>query len=370
MLNVFFLNIKLFYANKWRILSFFIFTFLIYFLFFITINHVTNQNPINPVQVAIVDLDNSLETVLIIQTITDTEYYHGLIEFVILDEKKAEEKLSNNQIVAVITFPENFGTAMTTGENIPFEVMYSQNRPMAAAFLHIVATAFADMLEASQTGVYTTLNFARAMNITSQEFDTIFWSVNLQFLGIIMNRQSVFNATELTTLQLPLIVEYMIAFYLILLLSIFFVVSDIISLAFTKYVLKNLSITSVYIGTWFTFFILTILISVITNNFVPIENIILISVLVSILGVPITFLFNDNMSRNIFLILFLVISLLFSGGIIPLQFIPDMQIFIYANFNYWLAMLATNNVSILALSIFALIYVVIGYFSLHRRAVK
>lgn len=376
MINIFLLNMKLFYANKWRILSFFSFIIIIGFVFFVTINHMTDQNALNPVQIAIVDLDNSFETQLIIQTIADTDEYVGLIDFLVLEKQQANQMIVENLVAAVITFPEDFGLAMTTGQNLPFVVEYNENRPIASSLIHIVATAFSDMLESSQIGVYTTLNYARWVNMNQEDFNRVFWGVNLQFLGIVMNRQNIFYTVELTTSQVPLVFNYIFAFYTVLLISSFFVIPEIISKAFTKQNLQNLvskstSKINIYLGTWlslFTFILFLNGIIIFLLNIFSFLITLVISAILAFFGIGVTFIFKDNTARSLFLTLFIIISLFLSGGIIPIQFLPVANIFSYLTFNYWVVMFLAGSEAKIALAIFTVIFVAIGYFSLVRRS--
>lgn len=262
MINVMLLNLKLFASQWMRLLGFLLLVSVLGGVGWLIMNHLSRGNAIHPVGVAIVDHDNSLETLLILQTITEAEDYVGLIDFQITDANEAAKQLAADTIAAIITFPENFGLAMTTGENLPFTVAYSPNRPLASSLIHIVAGAFADMLEASQTGVYTTLNFARQAELTPTAFDLVFWGVNLQFLGMIMARHLVFDVQQMATSTASLGLQYLFTGYVLMLLSVFLILGDKTSQLFSvQMVSQHGRYVSLLIGTWLAYVLLLLALS-------------------------------------------------------------------------------------------------------------
>ena len=325
LVNVFVLNIKLF-ASQWaRLLGFLLLMFVLGGVGWLAMNHFSTDNAIHPVGVAIVDHDNSLETMLILQTITEAEEYTGLIEFLIMDADSARDKLYADAVAAVITFPEDFGLAMTTGENLPFSVVYSPNRPLASSFIHIVAGAFADMLEASQTGVYTTLNFAREADITSAQFDMVFWGVNLQFLGMIMNRQAVFDVQAVETSSAPLLLQYGFTGFLLGLLSVFLVLMQPTSQMFSPHMVsQHRRVMVVLVGTWLAYVSLLLMLSGLIVGVlyawgmrallahVPWVYLPALCMAVALIGCFFIFAFRHDMGRNLGLIA-LVLIILFTS---------------------------------------------------------
>ncbi|MCL2565411.1 MAG: ABC transporter permease [Defluviitaleaceae bacterium] len=363
-LNILALNLKTFARQKMRIASFFMLIALLCLGAGLAGNFfVSGQNIINPIYVAVVDLDNSFETGLILSAITESTENDGLLSFAYHSPESAADALSEGSVVAIITLPENFGIGITTGENIPFTVTYNQNMPLISALVRISADAFADMLRISQTGVYITLNYAAAMDLPQAQYDMIFLGVNMRFLGFVLNRDKMFVTDTLSVTGGLLIWQaYFIAAYISLMMCAAFVMTDTIRRNFNRFSLislKNRGIPSYMIfgacvtayfllfaalntGLWlFSNILLTVFYMppFILNAALLLAVFVVITVLSSFAAM-LTFVFDSPLSAGVFTAVFAGLSFFLSGGIIPIALFSDgMQIVSNLVWNTWAASL-------------------------------
>jgi len=307
----------------------------------------TETNITEPVSLAIVDIDDSFETRMILSAITEgAGDYEGILKFSHLSRESANTALQNGYVSAIITLPENFGSAMISGENIPFIVTYNAERPLSAALVRVSAHAFADMLRTSQMGVYVTLNYARTQDIPQDSFDMIFMGVNIRFLRLVLNRGSMFEVdTQSVTGGLLIWQSYFIAAYIALMICAAFVMTDALRRNFGHYCLlslKNRGIAPhmVFGACTFAYFILFfalnsalwLLVSVLpavvcipqfpmSVNFFA--GIVIISILLSAFSAMLVFVFENTFSAGFFTSAFAIVSLFLSGGIIPVMYFSD-----------------------------------------------
>jgi len=353
LINALKLNIKTFYYHKVRIIVFAIVLVLLclaaaatgrYFLY--------GENFVGPIHIGLVDKDDSFETRLILSNIEDHSEYYELIEFTHFTENEAIIVLENNEIAAIVTLPPNFGAGIISGENIPFAITYATNRPFTSSIVKMVSYSFADMLRSAQTGVYITLNYANAADITPMRFNEIFFGVNVRFLGIVMERTDIFDTQmQYLTGRVNIQTAYLIAAFITAMLCTFFVLTDIIRKNYSEFTIKTLKLrgiklSNIFFGTVLSYFVvLTLCASVVLFLM---ENITLALVLsgvvviftVATLGAMVTFVFKNHLSSGIFVTLFIVVSLFLSGGVIPVDFFPPgLRITSYFTFNYWAARL-------------------------------
>ncbi|MCL1994961.1 MAG: ABC transporter permease [Defluviitaleaceae bacterium] len=386
--NIITINLKTALVYKWRILVFVAFVAVLSVGSAVVAGYFWHGQNLPPIYVAIVDQDNSLETMLILTSMQAAEEYADLIEFVVMSEIDAYASLNDGYVTALVTFPPGFGHAMTVGQNMPFFVNYNQNAPLTTAMVRIVADAFADMLMYSQMGVYTVLDYAAEANITPEQYNLVFWGINLQFLGMVLERHNIFHEEMLTPNQVPLVVSFFIAAYIALMLSAFFVLSDIIASNFTKHNIISLvhhgeRLINIIFGCALVYFALLGIVNIllfgvlvglgVLNITLPIfVGLFVINFIISIFGTTVTFLFKTSGGRGVFMVFFVAISLLLSGGIIPLEFLAISTYWSFVTFNYWGSRVLQNaylgQFSFAYLGIlllFGLLFFLLPYFKLY-----
>lgn len=318
---------RTFYVYKARIFIFVCFLLVLSLgISFLATRVLEGEGLLNTVYIGILDLDSSSETRMIISAI-ESEDYGGLIEFIFLEENFNFEDYN---LSAVVTFPYNFGHYMVTGINIPFTVLYNANSPIASSVISVIAEAFTQMLRLSQIGIYTAINYSRHINRHQNE---IFIGSNLTFLGFIMNRADIFTEQFYTlTGRSYAWFSYLASAYIFLMMCGFFVFTDTTRKKFTNFTIKKLknegiSSSSIYAGTFLAYFTLFIFINIPLFFTLLIWPIVLINVVLASFATLVSFIFKSEISSGIFVSVFALTSLFFSGGILPIAFINTNPFF-------------------------------------------
>ena len=358
--NVINLNLKTFVVQKGRIAALFFLTAVLCLAaglsghFFLT-----DGSVVEPITVAVVDLDESIETRMILSAIMDAPEYGELLVFSRPSPADAASILDDGRTTAVITLPEGFGNSMTRGENMPFAVAYNRERPLASALVRVVADAFADMLRSSQMGVYVTLNYALAQDIPQTQYDMIFMSVNMRFIGLVQNRQDMFvSDIQSVTGELVIWQAYFIAVYIALMMCAAFVMTDAVRRNFSRYFIISLGMRGVShrvvclacvmsyfllflvlnIGLWLCITFLSYLLGLpaFGINAGLACGVVVIAAALAAFAVMLTFVFDSSLSAGAFTAVFTVVSLFLSGGIIPAAYFSEsFQLMSNAVFNTW-----------------------------------
>lgn len=346
--NIVKLNIKIFAQHKMRVILLFLLIAVLSLMAGLLANVLlTGSNITGPVSIAIVDLDDSFETRMILSVIMENaQDYDGLLMFSQHTAESAHTALHEGYVSAIISLPENFGSAMITGENIPFIVTYNAERPLSASIIRVSANAFADMLRTSQMGVYVTLNYAHAQDIPRESFDMIFMGVNMRFLGFVLNRGDMFVIDEQSVTGGLLIWQsYFIAAYIALMICAAFVMTDALRRNFSRHCLislKNRGVSAymVFGAGVFAYFLLFAvlngalwLLSIALAAAVDLPpfimsarllaSIIVITISLSTFAAMLSFVFDNALSAGIFTAVFASVSLFLSGGIVPAMYFSD-----------------------------------------------
>ena len=386
--NLLLLNLKTFAGQKFRMVVLLLLMFSVSFVagaagtLFLTEGVLAR-----PIAIALVDLDDSIESRMILSAIVDEQSYVDLIEFAILSPKEAQAVLDDGYVTAIITLPEGFARGMQTGRNIPFSVTLSDERPLAAALVQVAVESFADMLRSSQIGVYTTLNFANAEGISRAEFERVLMAINMRFIGLVMNRSLAFIHDEQSaTGGLYIWQAYLIAMFCTLMLCVSFALTDPMRQIYSKFTVLKLKrrgaswlklfaacfaaifllFAAINTGAWFWFFDLCLgsLLSaiVLTAGFAAFASMI-------------TFVFASNFAAGSFSAVYAAISLFLSGGIIPVGFFgEELRIISSLAFNTWAVRLISDTLldestvmQMAACISFAFLFAAIGCFAAYCR---
>ena len=345
--NILSLNLKTFTQYKTLALSLFLLSALLSVLagaagsFFLT-----GAGRAEVVSVAIVDLDDSFETRMIISAVTENEDYGELLTFSFHSPQSAAAALSDGSAAAVITLPEGFGHGIITGANIPFSVSYNQNMPLSSSLVRLSAEAFSTMLRISQTGVYVTLNYAALQELTQESYDMIFMGVNLRFLGLVLGRGEIFvHETLSVTGGLLIWQSYLLAAYTALMLCAAYVMTDALRRNYSRFFLLSFKsrgmplyiVFAACIFAYFLFFLalnaaLWLLSAVVASVFLLpafalnsglIAAVAAVSLVIAAFAAMLTFAFNSSLSAGAFTAVFACVSLFLSGGILPTLFFSE-----------------------------------------------
>lgn len=299
---------------------------------------------IDPVVIVIVDNDNSMESNFFYAMIKDMKEYKELITFEKRNEDEALQLLKENMASAIFTIPENFAQSVKSGENKPFSVIYNSSMPIKSEILKYFADAFTQMLTASQIGVYSALDYIRNTG-SNEQYSTIFRGINLKYLNIVLKRNKMLETeTIAVTGEASAFQYYFFAAYIFIMIAGVLLFVDIIQNNFRREILlrlKKSGVSSIRImrENVCSVFVVFIFINIILGCFVfaadkmmhlgleaepvIIAYIYLILFTVSSLTVFISSFFRNVFSAGIFISVTSLISLVLSGGIIPVDYFPD-----------------------------------------------
>ena len=156
-----------------------------------------NEGAVQPIGVALVDEDDSLESRMLTGYLLDMEEYRRLLYFRQTDPEGGQAYLRAGEVSAVIVIPSGFMAGVMDGSNQPFVVTLDRASPMRAAFIRIFAGVYADMLRTGQQGVYIALDAARRHG-TPEQGQEMFRQANLRFLAAMLNRSSLRETQTVT----------------------------------------------------------------------------------------------------------------------------------------------------------------------------
>jgi len=334
------------------------------------------------ITIAVVDLDDSLETRMILNAIAHDPGTGAMFDFVTLNAQDAKDYFENGYVAAIFTLPQDFGRDMRIGVNSPFSIYYNTERQLTAALVQMAAEIFADMLRSAQTGVYVSINYAREQDVTGGQLDIIMMAANMRFLGLIISRGDMFTHQALDlTYGLGIWDAYFAAMFFALMLCASFVTTETQRRSLHRFFMidmKNRGIPAI-----------TVFAAVVASNAVvmlPLNIGVGIFAfgwsfhIVAVMAVGglafaafaamLVFLFDNAFSAGCFAAVVAAVSLVLSGGVIPIGFFAaGLRIASYGVLNTWLVQVvsAASLSGMAVVFAFIFLFVVVGYTAALRR---
>ena len=199
------------------------------------------EGVVQPITVAIVDEDDSIESRLLVGYLEDMELESGLLRFEYTDRAHSQSLLDAGAVSAAIVIPQGFMAGVMDGSNPPFIVTLDAGSPLRAAVIRLFALVFADMLRTGQQGVYIALDAARVHG-TAEQWQEMFRTANLRYLAAMLNRNTLLDERELSpTGEVSAAVHYGAAAFVFILLLGATLFLDVWARAASKPVLLRLS---------------------------------------------------------------------------------------------------------------------------------
>lgn len=155
-----------------------------------------NKN-VQPFTLAIVDLEASKWTDMIIDTVNQMETVTKLCDIEVLPKEEAKEKLSRGQVTAIITIPEHFVEDIMNGVNTPLTIEKKDGTLLESIVADELISAAAKLLSAAQAGIYTTLDAYETFGTDDGiSFEKLMQEINIIFAKEMLGRHQLFEEQE------------------------------------------------------------------------------------------------------------------------------------------------------------------------------
>lgn len=169
-------------------------------------------------KVAIVNEDQTFETQLVIQQLTESPHLK-IFSTMEVDQATAESYLRDNEIAAIIHIPHDFSRDVAKGINTPVKVIGNAKRPLQSQLILHVLESAADFTSAAQSGINTVDYFMEIADFSKEEKRSQFKQNVLSFALHILGRGEIFETVEKQNLfQQSILIYYALSFYVLLIM--------------------------------------------------------------------------------------------------------------------------------------------------------
>ncbi|MFS0673011.1 ABC transporter permease [Ornithinibacillus sp. 179-J 7C1 HS] len=185
--------------RKWRSLPLlFVFPILLIGLVaYILVTFISNLEE-EPLQIGLVDLDQSSETDMIIQLLEDSTQLGDFLHMERVSETVAKEMIEEDEIVSYILFPEEFTSKLLNGDSVVVTIVGNPNREMESYLIKELVNSAARHISSSQANILTINHFARELNLSAESRNQIVLEQFNEFLLYAISKDNVLDQHALS----------------------------------------------------------------------------------------------------------------------------------------------------------------------------
>lgn len=160
-----------------------------------------------PIEVAFVDLDQSEETQLMMNIITESSQVGSFIDIIELTETEAIEKMNHNQLDMYVTFPDHFASNLYHGQPVNFAMVGNPNKKTEGYLIKELVDSVARHIRVAQANILTINYYAKQLPLNSEMRNDLLFSQFTDFLiytigkDIIIDKQTIKNQATASSLH-------------------------------------------------------------------------------------------------------------------------------------------------------------------------
>ena len=133
-----------------------------------------NHSFVGPINLLIVDQEESFYTSFFIQKIIQTPSLQENIEIVKTTKEEGQKLLDTNKAAGMVIIPEAFTDNMQKGIYEPLVVIGNHNKPLQATMIKEGMESVTNLMSAAQSAVFTVCDYARDQGLIEAEVNKFF----------------------------------------------------------------------------------------------------------------------------------------------------------------------------------------------------
>jgi ABC-2 type transport system permease protein len=151
----------------------------------------------DPIQVGLVDLDQSNETQLVVDLIDEASQLGTFIQIAEMTEEEAIGSIKDNQLSAYITFPKNFTTDLYQGNTVTLPITGNPERPTESYLIKELIGSVARHIRSAQANILTINSYASEMTMDQETRNDIVFEQFKDYLFYTIGRDKIINDKEI-----------------------------------------------------------------------------------------------------------------------------------------------------------------------------
>ncbi|WP_212921236.1 ABC transporter permease [Ornithinibacillus bavariensis] len=152
----------------------------------------------NPLQIGLVDLDQTAETEMVVSLLEQSSQLGDFIHMKQTSEQKAQTAIEKDEFVSYILFPESFTKKLYYGESVVVTVVGNPNRQLESFLIKGLVDSAARHISASQANILTINHFAKQLDLDTKTRNEIVLAQFNEFLLYAIGKDQLLDQNKLT----------------------------------------------------------------------------------------------------------------------------------------------------------------------------
>ncbi len=151
----------------------------------------------SPIQVGLVDLDESKETKLLVDMLDEASQLGSYIHIHNMKETAAKQKISSNELSSYIVFPENFTANLYQGIPVTLPIIGNPNQPIQSQMVKTLIESVTRHIRASQANVLTINQYAKQLPLDNETRNDLVFEQFKEFVFYTLGRKQLMQEEQI-----------------------------------------------------------------------------------------------------------------------------------------------------------------------------
>lgn len=189
-------DLKLFFRDWKAVVLLLAMPFLFISFFTYALSPYLNKSSfVEPFVIALVDHEDTAQTRIFARQLSEVAVFKEILR---VDEIKAKELISKNEIAAAVIIPQGFSDSIAAGENKPVTVVGNRTLPLQSFIVENLMQSAANLISAAQSAINTIYHYNEKAGLKDRELEEQYNQSTMKFFLEAVSRNEIYSQLDQT----------------------------------------------------------------------------------------------------------------------------------------------------------------------------
>ncbi|MBN6205070.1 ABC transporter permease [Ralstonia pickettii] len=155
------------------------------------------QEDQQPLQIGIVDFDQSDETELLSSLIEESSQLSSFMQINTMSEQEAKQKITADELEAYLIFPDEFTNSLYTGDSVNLSIIGNPNKPGESIMISELINSVIRQIRDSQANILTLNHYAKEIGMADEERNEFVFEQFTEHVFLTLGRETMIYDREI-----------------------------------------------------------------------------------------------------------------------------------------------------------------------------
>ena len=150
-----------------------------------------------PIEVGLVNLDQSDETALLVDLLSESSELGETIQMTPISEQQGKTGIETNQLSSYIIFPAAFFSSLMDGKQSQVEIIGNPDRPLQSQLINELMETITRHIRSSQASILTINDYAKQLGMDQQDRNDMLFEEFVDFFFYVLGSNKVVDEEQL-----------------------------------------------------------------------------------------------------------------------------------------------------------------------------